>query len=266
MSDPLSIAAGVVGILTTAAQISSVLIKFTKATKNAPQEAAILVQEVSDINTILATLQVFLLGDHAADRSRTSLLKVDQVVKVLSSCVLTFSELEILMDELKVENSDVLDRMRWARKEMAITKLVQRLQNHKTSLSLILTILNGQTLIEAKDSVDRLFTLIEQCYEDMSARISSLEAEQTCPHEIGSHDDSASTITITKQAPSYGGANDSNLEIAPGDFVEDLQRSWNLGHQMRSKGTPRGQWRNEKWKASDEEVAEAIQAARPKKA
>ena len=143
MSDPLSIAAGIVGVLTAAAQISSILAKFTKSTIAAPQQAQVVLTEVSDIGGILSHLQSFLLGSESPNRSRTSLLKVEKVVTVVSGCVLTFSELEKLLDELKTEGLDILDRLKWARKESAIMGLIQRLQNHKASLSLVLNILNG---------------------------------------------------------------------------------------------------------------------------
>ncbi len=143
MADPLSIAAGVVGILTAAAQLSSLLIKFTKSVSEAPQQARIIIAELSDTTGILSHLQSFLLGHEFTDRSRTSLLKVDQVVTIVSGCVLTFSELEKLLDDLKVEGMFMLDCLKWARKEPDIARLIQRLQNHKASLSLMLNILNG---------------------------------------------------------------------------------------------------------------------------
>lgn len=143
MSDPLSVAAGVVGVVTAAAQISSLLIKFTKSTIAAPQQARIVLTEVSDIGVVLSHLQPFLLGLNVPDRSRTSLLKVEKVVTVVSGCVHTFSELEKLLDELKTENMDFLDRLKWVRQDSAIRSIIQRLQNHKASLSLVLDILNG---------------------------------------------------------------------------------------------------------------------------
>lgn len=136
-------AAGVIGVVTAAAKISSILIKFTKSTIAAPQQAQVVLTEVSDIGGILSHLQSYLLGLEFPNRSRTSLLKVEKVVTVVSGCVLTFSELDKLLDELKKENLDMLDCLKWARKESAIAGLVQRLQNHKASLSLMLNILNG---------------------------------------------------------------------------------------------------------------------------
>lgn len=101
MSDPLTNAAGVISILTAAAQISSVLIKFTRSTRGAPPQARAMITEVNDTNGILTHLQAFLLGKDFANISRTSKLKVDQIINVISSCVLTFSDFERLLDDLK---------------------------------------------------------------------------------------------------------------------------------------------------------------------
>lgn len=143
MSDPLSIAAGVVGVLHAAAEVSSLLIRFTRASKYAPANARQIMTEVSDISGILTHLQSFLLGKEFADRSRTALLQVEHIVTIVSGCVLTFSELEKLLDELKADDLSVLDRIKWARKRTEIMAIVTRLQNHKSSLSLMLSVLNG---------------------------------------------------------------------------------------------------------------------------
>ena len=143
MSDPLSIAAGVVGIVTAAAQISALLTRLTKSTIAAPRQAQVILTEVSDIAGILSHLESFLFGLDAPERSITSLLKVEKVVTIISSCVLTFSELERMLDEMKTGEMDILDRLRWARKGSAILGLIERLQKHKASLSLVLNILNG---------------------------------------------------------------------------------------------------------------------------
>ena len=244
MSDPLSVAAGVVGVITAAAQISSLLIKFTRSTITAPQQAKVVLTEVSDIGVILLQLQPFLLGQDLPDRSRTSLLKVEKVVTIVSGCVLTFSELEKLLDELKTENMDILNRLNWVRKESAITSLIQRLQSHKTSLSLVLGILNGfvlicrlyfacmlifrrHTIAEAKDSVDRLHALVESCYTEMSTRIKALEAlsmQQDDTHWL-SKDDTESLATIHAHRPDVNSENIMASELGDFNFSDELQRS-----------------------------------------
>lgn len=143
MSDPLSIAAGVIGIITAAAQISSLLTNFTRQTNSAPKQASIVLTEVTETSGILSHLQSFLLGTETADQSRTCFLQVDHVLAIVTGCVATFSELEETLDSLRTEGMDILDRIKWARKESGIMTLIQRLQTHKASLSLMLNIFNG---------------------------------------------------------------------------------------------------------------------------
>lgn len=245
MSDPLSIAAGVVGVITAAAQISLLLTKFTKSTIAAPRQARVVITEVSDINVILSQLQSYLLGLESPNSSRTSLLKVEKVVTIVSGCVLTFSELERLLDELKTEGMDVLDSLKWARKETAILGLIQRLQYHKASLSLIFNILNGfvphrrvllpawlliiarHTITEAKTSVDRLHQLVEQCYSEISSRVQALEVLnlQKNNRSWTSKDDTESLATIRAHRPDLSAEGIMESELEHFDFLDELQRS-----------------------------------------
>ena len=146
MSEPLSIAAGVVGILTAAAQVSTQMIHFMKASRNASVQARHVLIEVNDISGILSHLQTFLI-DHSIqeyiESSRMSLLRVDHIVAIVSGCVMTFSELEKVLDGLKTADLGAIDSIRWARKETEIMTIIQRLQNHKASLSLMLNVLVG---------------------------------------------------------------------------------------------------------------------------
>ncbi|KAL2040480.1 hypothetical protein N7G274_006923 [Stereocaulon virgatum] len=230
MADPLSIAAGVAGIMTAAAQIASLLIKFTKSAKDAPQQARVIITEVSDTSGILSHLQSFLVGSEFRDRSRTSLLKVDQVVTIVSGCVLTFSELEKLLDEINIQHMKIPDCFKWARNESTITDLIHRLQNHKVSLSLMLNILNGSTIADAKDSVDRLYTLVETCYGNMSSRLSALETKQTQLADsaltIRPDEDTASILTASPDPSNCDVTLAVNSEVQTHDFTEVLQRSW----------------------------------------
>ncbi|KAL8687293.1 MAG: hypothetical protein Q9218_006493 [Villophora microphyllina] len=234
MADPLSIAAGVVGVLTAAAQISSLLIEFTKNSKNAPQTARIVLSEVSDISGTLSQLQRFLLGNKFAEKSVAALLQVDHVIIIMSGCVLTFSELERLLDKLKADGKGILNRIQWARKEKTIASYIQRLQNHKGSLSLVLHILNGSSIIEAKNSIDKLHGIIEHCYQGISSRMESLERyeRQRCDERLelpGSAEYSTSIVTVFPSANESGLAelpSDSPRDIDSFDFMEDLRRSW----------------------------------------
>lgn len=143
MADPLSIAAGVVGLLTAAAQVSTLLAAFVSGSRNAPETARIVLTEVRDIEGTLTNLERFLLGRKSSNPSGARLLQIDHITTIITGCVLTFSELEKLLDNLRVDGMGMLNRTQWARKEKPIKELVQRLQNHKGSLSIALHVLTG---------------------------------------------------------------------------------------------------------------------------
>ncbi|KAI4104966.1 MAG: hypothetical protein LQ339_003583 [Xanthoria mediterranea] len=251
MADPLSIAAGVIGILVAAAHISSLLFEFTSTSKDVPQSARAVLTEVNDIKSTLEHLGSFLSGNECSDKSRTELLQVHQVVTIMSGCVLTFSELERVLDGLKAEGMVLFDRARWARKEKVIGNLVQRLQNHKASLSLILHVLNGyvgcklliedlelnidsNTILEAKSSVDRLHATIERCYQEMSSRIEALElrngrSSDGYPLHHRSESDTSSVMTI--EGPKSVSSKPERASNTPNgilasEFTEILRKTW----------------------------------------
>ena len=143
MADALSAAAGIIGVLTAAVQISKLLIDFTKRTKDAPRQASQVLSEVNAVHTIMTQLQAFLFGLNTPDQSQACHVQVESLLSVLTGCVATFSDLEQLLDQMKSEDLTMLDRLKWARKESALEALISRLQIHKSSLTLILEIVNG---------------------------------------------------------------------------------------------------------------------------
>jgi hypothetical protein len=140
--DPLSIATGVVGLLSAAISISTTLGEVIQRTRKAPKECRDARREVEDIRNVLSQLQLFLLGASKASKSRTSLILVEQVVATLASCVTTFSDLDVFVETL---NSDdrmgLMDRFRWIAKTKELTKIIAQLQMHKSSLTLMMVIL-----------------------------------------------------------------------------------------------------------------------------
>jgi hypothetical protein len=142
MADPLSVAASIVGLLTAAAQISQTLYTVTKRVKKAPKEVKEARTEVDNIRNILEQLQLFVLGASKASKSRTALILVDQVVATLAATVTTFSELDVFVETLDSdEKMGLMDRVRWLTKERDLKQLIQKLELHKNSMGLMLTIL-----------------------------------------------------------------------------------------------------------------------------
>ncbi|KAL0639064.1 hypothetical protein Q9L58_001946 [Maublancomyces gigas] len=80
------------------------------------------------------------------------MIEVQQIQIILTGCMLTFSELRAAIDSLG-QRSTLRGRMRWVLAESTITELVQRLRDHKSSLTLIWTVLTCQSTLEAVNSI-----------------------------------------------------------------------------------------------------------------
>ncbi|KAM7213446.1 RhoGAP domain containing protein [Rhypophila decipiens] len=182
MVDPLSIAASVIGLINAGAKITKVLVQVTKNACDAPNDCRRLKDEVETIRYVLSQLQLFFTGQSRTTRSRTSLILVDQVVVTLAACVTTFSDLDVFAENLQSEvKMGILDRLRWSSKEDEIRHILQRVESHKSSLTLIMTILTCEKQGEAEDKVDVLCTLVQKVLEQhefLHHRLTAIELHQ----------------------------------------------------------------------------------------
>lgn len=138
--DPLSIAASVTGLIMAGAQITSLVQRL----QDAPALASAVETEISHFVVVLSQLQPFLTGaSHPPTLpSRSSLIEVQQIQIILSGSVITLSELQTAVAALSHgAGIGIRDRVRWMLAESAIAQLVQRVRDHKSSLTLILTLL-----------------------------------------------------------------------------------------------------------------------------
>ena len=140
--DPMSAAASIIGLLGAAAKVSEVLLKFIRSVNGAPKLAQSVLMEVADVNACLSQLQRYLQRTLSTSSSQEQLLMVQDLVAILSNCVLIFSDLEQTVDSLKpVEPMQPWRLAQWLSKEQAISALLVRMQQSKLSLSLMLTTL-----------------------------------------------------------------------------------------------------------------------------
>ena len=139
--------ASVTGLLAVIAKISTTVNDIVKKLGNAPRSIENLVNEISDLSVCLVQLQPFVRGTQSPARSRAAAISVEQVVAVITSCVLNISKLEKIIDTLHSSLSlTTLEKisvgMSWARRETEINNLMRRIRASGRSLNLILTIFN----------------------------------------------------------------------------------------------------------------------------
>ncbi|OCL04840.1 hypothetical protein AOQ84DRAFT_367150 [Glonium stellatum] len=176
--DPLSVSASVIALIGAGGKIVSLLSRVT-AIADAPALAAVTLTEMTDISTALRHIQDFINGTVKVPIERQQNILVEHIIATLTGCLKTYSELEKIVDSLNIGLSgmSVFDRVKWTAKEASIRTIVLRLQNHKSSLSLMLSILQSTSIIEVRQTVTRLHGLMEELLcgdDDLYRRLSSL--------------------------------------------------------------------------------------------
>lgn len=140
--DPLSILASVIGLLTAAEKVSSVLRTITTNIRDAPRLAQSVLLEVNQVHIALNSFHGFLHRIGSAPRRRLAMIQLDHPIAMLTDLVLTFSELDAIVTKLNVApDIRVWNRVKWAWKEEAISQILEPLQRQKSSLSLMMNII-----------------------------------------------------------------------------------------------------------------------------
>lgn len=141
MADPLSVVASIAGLIMAGIQITTTVGQFISNTTTAPVLARTVSSEVHNFVVVLASLQPIVLGS-LNSVTRASMIDVDELVVTITACIFTLSDLEREVDGLAVtDNMGIRARLKWAWAEPSILGLIDRLQHHKMSLNLMLTIL-----------------------------------------------------------------------------------------------------------------------------
>ena len=167
---------------------------------------------------------------------------VEDLIVVLSNCVLVFSELEKLVDGLNPDQSiRASDILRWTMKEKAVAALLFRLQTSKTSLNLMISVLTYSSIADVQSSVDQLGNITRQLLEsnhDIAERLSRMESKNsdalsaiapTARELVGSEaiedDESIITVRPVKAGSSAGKAFEMQIMSLPSEFESLLESS-----------------------------------------
>ncbi|KAG8531233.1 uncharacterized protein KY384_004591 [Bacidia gigantensis] len=230
--DPLSVSASIVGILAAAAKTSSVLANFVQNARHAPTTAHSILREINGLRTVLNSLQGYVLGSRTIAQPRAALILVEQVVVTLVECVSIFSELEYLFGTtVEVTAVSTIERMKLAFRSSKITSLQMRLEKTKSSLTLILTVLQCEVMSEAETAVDRLFVLVQQVLssnQEMSARLHAMDQRITNDDSVTvavEDDNVTQSLTRSVTSQSTPELEDVQLRQFSLPLEEDLRKS-----------------------------------------
>ena len=155
----LETAAAIIGILAAAGKVAETLGPYISAFKDVTKNIAAVLSEVNSSRVTLSALHKYLDNLNACSRSRRELIQVDQLIATLTDGVLLFSELEALVLSFVGPDSRCRSRIQWAWNDDKIASLVLRMQNFKTSITVMLNILQWQvSLIFTGSSLTETFS------------------------------------------------------------------------------------------------------------
>jgi hypothetical protein len=205
--DPLSVAASVIALLGVGGKIVSLLSKVTTIA-DAPVLATDTLMGMTDISTALRHIGDFVNGAIKVPAERQKYIRLDYLLATLTGCLTTYSELEAIIDSLKIGSSgmSVFDRVKWTVKEASIKTIVQRLEIYKSSLNLMLSIMQSTPIIEIHQTVESLHSIMEQLLgsdDDLWRRFNRRKRARTLSSGtsntemiVNSADDNADSATI----------------------------------------------------------------------
>ncbi|PVH76340.1 hypothetical protein DL98DRAFT_641691, partial [Cadophora sp. DSE1049] len=166
--DPLSVLASVVGILAAATKIASALSGVKSSLADAPQSIDHALSQVNGIKVALSAIEKLLHDTGGTVAGHVGMIHVDDLVVTLTEAVLTFDKLEDLVSPFSG----------WAWKEDQVESILVRLERHKSTLLLMLSIAQSRSNVEAEQSRVALQRLVQQVLEsntDIARRLRSLE-------------------------------------------------------------------------------------------
>lgn len=137
----LEIAAAIIGILAAAGKVAEILDPIVSTFKDVNRNIVAVLTEVNSSRIILSALQVYLEDLSASPHGRRELIKVNQLAATVMDGVLLFSELEELVLPFARPALSLQSRINWAWNDDKFAALVSRVQNFKSSITVMLNIL-----------------------------------------------------------------------------------------------------------------------------
>ncbi|RTE69613.1 hypothetical protein BHE90_015997 [Fusarium euwallaceae] len=209
--DPLSIVAAVAGGISITSGITKLLDEAVSAAsriKHAPDLAVSTLDYVKTMWKTMDRLQRLLLKN--PDKQRNVFLPLDDIEDVFINCVMVLDELETVLKPLCYKKSrgsakdirmawTMSDRLAVAMKDKRINKLIQRVRDAQTSLNLMLSIMQQESIVEAYPDITNLDKLCKKQAPNIAhLKRRSIDSFSIRKSYIGYfEDDDASTITST---------------------------------------------------------------------
>ncbi|OTA98246.1 hypothetical protein M426DRAFT_117234 [Hypoxylon sp. CI-4A] len=207
MSDPLSIAAAVAGLLQLSASVYQSISKFIAKLKNAPLCAYDLRLTLFDMRLALGSISHLIDSFQETPPRRKAMVQLDHLILCITQSVLVFSNLERFVNIwAERAQSSLWQKWRFINQEEKLKEFNIKIQQQKISLNLVLSVLSSESDIDAQKSVEALHEKMEDVLvqnkhlQNSVAVLSNTVRSSVYSHSIlttireGDEDSRASTI------------------------------------------------------------------------
>jgi hypothetical protein len=142
--DLLSISTAIDSLLAWTEKLSSALHKFLSNIKHAPQSMQLALCTLKDMGVALSSIQRLFSNLLVLRPRRKEMVELEHLAITITQAVKTFSDLDSLLAPAFCSTSSIAtawERLQWAWKEDSVSRVLQQLDRHKSSLSLMLSII-----------------------------------------------------------------------------------------------------------------------------
>ena len=143
MSDPLSIASAVAGLLALTGTVSKSVLQFITSIKDAPEDARNLVRSLYTLNVALGQIQQNLLDPDFV--SETNDKDVEELQQCLENCTAVFTQLQKKVEDcgMGAQGQHFLrktwESVKWSFTDDVLEDLMRRIEAEKATLQLLIS-------------------------------------------------------------------------------------------------------------------------------
>ncbi|KAK0103378.1 hypothetical protein ONS95_005404 [Cadophora gregata] len=228
MSDPLSVAASVAGLLTAAQMTSAAISKLVSTKKSGSSEINDIKTTVDTLRPVVQQVQLLLLNQAKIHPERAAMILFEEIALTLTELVRVFSDLKKCIEGLDADQKlGWLDSVRWLSKADELKGYLQRLEKGKSSLILMISIVTTKSTFAAETAVGELRTMWVQSNQEMSERMARMEKMMARSVLVGGNDSgSIFSKDIVSDATVVASTNPTIHPALGFSFDDDLQTSW----------------------------------------
>lgn len=176
MSDPLSIAAGLVGLLSFSASIVSRGYNFTQAALNAPKEVARIIDRVAALNIVLEAVYQLETSTPQGNETLATLCRQG----LLGRCDGHLKEVEELIAKYEMTQNyrEIGKRLQWPHREKRIQAIMDELDKHSNILMSSLPIDAASNLSKLQSQAERFQSFQRKAFNHLATATQAVLLKQ----------------------------------------------------------------------------------------